>query len=139
MPRITYQLEDRLCALATFALNNWKDQSLIVGSSATPHMTNDVVNFSYIKPYQWNNVIYVGAGNWTLMIHTGDAYFMTLERKLNLKDVLVVPNLKKNLLFIGMFTSNNHCYFEFTLFGLIVKNQNQRTIVRGNKRGSFTH
>ena len=78
---ISYQLKDRICALAIFALNNWKDQSLIVGSSATPHMTNDVVNFSYIKPYHGNNVIYVGVGNWTPMTHIDDAYFYDFGKK----------------------------------------------------------
>lgn len=44
-----------------------------------------------------------------------------MKGKLNLKDVLVVPNLKKKLLSIRNFFINILFTFEFTLFGFIVK------------------
>lgn len=54
-------------------------------------------------------------------------------RNLNFKDVHVVPDLKKNLLSVGKFASDNYCCFEFTSCGFIIKDHNQTIIARGHK------
>ena len=51
--------------------------------------------------------------------------------------MLVDLELKKNMLSVGKFTSENICTFEFTSSGLVVKDQNQETIVRGHKKGQL--
>lgn len=98
-------------------------------------MINDAGNLSYVKPYHGNDVIYVGDGNSIPITHTGDVNVITTTGNLKLKDVLVVPDLKKNLLSVGKFASDNHCSFEFTSSGFIIKDQNQRMIARGHKKG----
>lgn len=100
-------------------------------------MTNDTGKLSYKIPYNGNDMIYVGDGNCLPITYTGDAHVVTSEGKLNLKYVLVVPNLKKNLLFVGKFTSDNLCTFEFTSSGFFIKYQTKRTIARGHKRGQL--
>ena len=51
--------------------------------------------------------------------------------------MLVVPHLKKNLLSVGKFTSDNSCTFESTFFDFVVKDQNQKIIARGHKKGQL--
>ena len=58
-------------------------------------MTSVVGKFSHIKSYDGNDVIHIGNRNSLSISHIGDACVLTNERKLDLKDVLVVPNLKK--------------------------------------------
>ena len=106
---------------------------------AISHMINDAGKLSYVKPYHGNYVIYVGDGNCIPITHIGDTSITTNEGNLKLKDVLVVPDLKKNLLFVGKFTSDNHCSFEFTSFCFVVKDQNKRMIVRSIKEDNSMH
>lgn len=68
-----------------------------------------------------------------------DIYLNMHERKLNLKDVLVAPNLKKKFLSVGKFTLDNLCTFEFIASNflflyLFIKDQNKKTIARGCKK-----
>ena len=119
-------------------MNKSKNKSFIVDSSATSHMIKDVGNFFHIKLYDENDVIYVRAGNSPPISHNEYACVLTNEGKLDLKDVLVIPNLmkkKKKWLSIGKFTTNNLCTFKFSSSIIIVKNQNQRTVVKGYKKG----
>ncbi|KAF7827414.1 putative copia-type protein [Senna tora] len=103
--------EDFPQELAALTFHDTKDdQSFIVDSGATSHMINDACNLSYTKPY---------------------------HGELKLKDVLVVHDLKKNLLSVGKFTSDHHCTFEFTSAGFIIKDQNQKMIARGHKQGQL--
>ena len=44
---------------------------------------------------------------------------------------------KIKLLTDGKFTTNNLCTFEFTSSSFVVKDQNQRTIARGHKKGQL--
>ena len=100
-------------------------------------MINDAGNLSHSKPYHGNDVIYIGDGNSLPITHTGDANIVTSTGESKLKDVLVVPELKKNLLSVGKFTSDNHCIFEFTSSGFMIKDQNQRMIAREHKKGQL--
>ncbi|KAF2314956.1 hypothetical protein GH714_037311 [Hevea brasiliensis] len=56
----SYQSEDFPQALATLTLDNLNNQSFVVDSGATSHMIKDLDNLSSIKPYNGNDVIYVG-------------------------------------------------------------------------------
>lgn len=65
-------------------------------SGATSHMTNNASN-SFIQTYNGNDMTYVGDDNSILITHTGDAFIDPRSGKLQLKDVLVVLDLKKKL------------------------------------------
>ena len=51
--------------------------------------------------------------------------------------MLVVPHLKKNLLFVRKFIYDNSCIFEFTSFDFAIKDQNLKIIARGHKKGQL--
>lgn len=100
-------------------------------------MTNDAGKLSYIKPYHGNDIIYVGDGNSLSISHTGEININTQYGQLNLKDVLVVPDLKKHLLSVGKLTTDNVCTLEFTSSDFVVKDRHQRVIARGRKKGQL--
>lgn len=68
---------------------------------------------------------------------TGEININTQNGQLNLKDVLVVPDLKKNLLSVGKLTTDNVCTLEFTSSDFVVKDRHQRVIARGRKKGQL--
>lgn len=60
-------------------------------------MANNPGELSYIKPYHSSDVICARNGHSLSISHTGEINISTQDGQLNLKDVLVVPDLKKNL------------------------------------------
>ncbi|TXG67661.1 hypothetical protein EZV62_008936 [Acer yangbiense] len=133
----SYQSEEFPQDLATLTLHNDNDPSFYADSRATTHMTNDAGKLSSIQRYDGNDMIYVGDGNGSPISHIDDAHVTTHEGMFKLNDVLIVPELKKNLLFVGKFTSDNSCTFEFTSSDFVVKDRNQRIIARGHKKGQL--
>jgi len=74
----------------------------------------------------------VGNGDKLRITYLGDKY---IGRNLRLKDVFVVPNLKKNLIYVSKFVKDNACSLKFTDEGFIVKDKRTKTILeKGNMR-----
>lgn len=101
--------------------NETNDQNFYVDSRVTTHMINDTCKLHNAKPYSGLDVIYVGDGNKLSLSHIGDVSLSTTHGTLKLKDEAVVPKPKKNLLSMSQLTSDNHCVFEFTSFGFVIK------------------
>lgn len=94
-----------------------------------PHMINDTGKLHNAKTYSGLDVIYVGDGNKLSISHT-----LSTHGTLKLKDVVVVPKLKKNLLSV----IDLHLIiivFEFTSSGFVIKDQQQRIVVKGHRKG----
>ena len=69
--------------------------------------------------------------------HIGDISIKTDHGTLKLKDVLVVPQLKKNLLSVAQLTNDLLCSLEFDSNGFIVKNKQNQVLARGSRRGNL--
>lgn len=55
---------------------------------------------------------------------------------LKLKDVLVIPKLKKNLLSVSKLASDNACLLEFTDCDFVVKDKKTRNLLaEGSRKG----
>ena len=120
----SYQAEEIPQALATMALNEEeKDPTFYIDSGATTHITNNVGKMTQITPYKGNDAIFVGNGEALRISHIGEARLKTKHRDLKLKNLLVVPEIKKNLLSIGQLTSDNLCSIEFLSIGFVIKDQ----------------
>lgn len=78
-------------------------------------------------------MIFVDNGYSLPISHVGDAKIKTNCGKVPLHDVLVVPLLKKNLLFAGKLTNDYPCMFEFTFSNFVIKDQQKRILVQGHK------
>jgi|GEM_PF-5174334 len=76
--------------------------------------------------------VMVGNGDKLRITYLGDKY---IGRNLRLKDVFVVPNLKKNLIYVSKFVKDNACSLKFIDEGFIVKDKRTKTILeKGNMR-----
>lgn len=74
------------------------------------------------SPYKGHNKINVGNRQGLQISNVGDVAIKTENGNLNLKNVLLVPNLKKNLFSIGQCTIDSQRYFIFHSHAFIIKN-----------------
>ncbi|KAH9648572.1 retrovirus-related pol polyprotein from transposon RE1 [Citrus sinensis] len=119
-------------ALAAMNLDA-NDAKLYADSGATTHMVNDPGKISELKPYEGNDAIIVGNGDCLNISHIGNTSIDTGISKLYLKNVLVVPSLKKNLLSVGQLTHDNSCIIEFSSNKFVVKDYQGNILAKGTK------
>jgi hypothetical protein len=109
-------------------------------SGAGSHMTSDAGKLSTISPpfSSTPSSIIVGNGALLPVTTTGSHTFSLPHRNLVLNNVLVSPNIIKNLISIRRFTTDNNCSIEFDPFGLSVKDlQTRNVIARCNSSGDL--
>ena len=98
-------------------------------------MTPDTGNISLFRPpcSPYPSSIIVGNGSTLPVTACGHT---VLPGPLYLNNVLVAPDIIKNLLSVRRFTTDNHCSIEFDPFGLSVKDLRSRNvIIRCNSSG----
>jgi hypothetical protein len=109
----------------------------IADSGASNHTTLDSGNISRFRSPTSNipSSIVVGNGSSLPVTSVGDT---VLSGQFYLNNVLVTPDIIKNLLSVRQFTTDNNCSMEFDPFGLSVKDLSSRnTILRCNSSGSL--
>lgn len=89
-------------------------------------MTNDVGKFTNSKTNHGKDMIYAGNGESLSISHFDDLNMSRSHGKVRLKDVLVVPSLTKNLLFVSKMIYDNPCTIEFNSFSFLIKDPNQK-------------
>ncbi|RWR75576.1 Zinc finger, CCCH-type [Cinnamomum micranthum f. kanehirae] len=119
----TYQPGDAVQALAAFNLADHHDPSWFPDTGATAHMTPDVGKLHSLSPYQGSDKILVGNGTALDITHIGTASVKHGRHELKLNNVLVVPDIKKNLLSVSQITSEYPYLFEFSCDGFVVKHR----------------
>lgn len=80
-------------------------------------MTNDSSNLITKQIYHSNENFFVSNGDALSISHIGDTVIQTGHKNLYLNDILVEPQLNKNLICVSKLTSDNTCSVEFTSFG----------------------
>ena len=85
-------------ALGATTLNN----SWLLDSGATHHMTNDLDNLALHSPYNGDDVVLIGDGSPLPITHTGSLSFPSSSKPLSLTNVLCVPNIHKPYLSISV-------------------------------------
>ena len=134
----SYQAEKIPQALVALALNEEEnDPTFYVDSRATTHITINPGKMTQITPYKGNDAIFVGNGEALRISHIGETRLKTKHGDLKLKNLLVVPEIKKNLLPIGQLISDNLCYIEFSSTGFVIKDQFQKVVARGTRKGGL--
>ena len=91
----TYQPEDTSQALAAMTLADHQDNAWFPDTSA--HMTADIGKLQTFKRYFGPEKIMVGNGDILDITHIGKSVLSLGNNNLELENVLVVPNIKKNL------------------------------------------
>ena len=113
----------------TFSDTQDQDPTWYIDTGAISHMTYDKGNLQHSSIYNGYNHVIVGNGTCLKISHVGDTTLYSPHGKLNLHDVLVVPNIKKNLISVTKLTEDNSCFFEFHYFGFQIKDQTMGKIL----------
>nr|GEU77325.1 ribonuclease H-like domain-containing protein [Tanacetum cinerariifolium] len=105
-------------ALSTMTLHNptWH-----MDTYASSHLNFNASNLSIILDKRLFPSGHVGDGNSIPVINTSHNIILSLHRPLHLHNVLVTPNIIKNLIYVRQFTRDNNCTIEFDTFGFSVK------------------
>ena len=131
----SFQPEDELPqAIAALAIKDEDDNALYADSRATTHILNNPGKVSKLKTYKGGDSLYVGNGDSLDITHIGEGDIYTENGKLKLKNILIVPEIKKNLQSIGQLTQDNACNIIFSTNNFVVKDLQGKVIAKGIKK-----
>jgi histone deacetylase 1/2 len=108
----------------------------VMDSGATSHMVNNAGILSSLSPHSTPSRVTVGNGVSLPISNTGHAILHTPTQTFHLNNVLVVPDIIKNLLSTRQFTIDNSVSVEYDPFGFSVKDlRTRREIIRCSSTG----
>ncbi|GJT57003.1 reverse transcriptase domain-containing protein [Tanacetum coccineum] len=90
-------------------------------TGASSHLNSSAHNLSTIFNSRMYPSVLVGDGKSIPVTNTGHSTLPTPYRPLHLNNVLVTPNIVKNLIYVRQFVRENKCTIEFDEFGFSVK------------------
>ncbi|GJU24513.1 ribonuclease H-like domain-containing protein [Tanacetum coccineum] len=97
------------------------DPTWNMDTDASSHLNSHTSNLNTV----YNKCLYpsvcIGDGKSIPVTNTDHSILPTLNRPLYLHNVLVTPNIIKNLIFVRQFTRDNYYTVEFDAFGFLVK------------------
>ena len=130
----SYQDDHVPQALAALHLNSPTAGEWVPDTGATAHITDDLGTLSKLTPYASSDSVMVGNGSELSITYTGNARIFSPGSSLSLNNVLVVPNIKKNLLSVSQLTSDYPCYFIFDDRGFVIKDlRTHKVLASGSK------
>ncbi|GJS29455.1 hypothetical protein Tco_0490075 [Tanacetum coccineum] len=106
---------------SAFSTMTLHDPTWNMDTGATSHLNSNAHNLSTLFNSCLYPSIHVGDGNSIPVTNTGHSSIPSLHRPLHLHNVLVTPNIIKNLISVRQFTRDNNCTIEFDAFGFSVK------------------
>ncbi|KAL3819930.1 hypothetical protein ACJIZ3_005835 [Penstemon smallii] len=111
---------------------NWETE-WHADTSATHHLTNDVSNLNQ-QSHEYNGLdtVQVGNGKGLHISKTGSSKFKTNSSTFVLNQVLVVPEIQKNLISVQQFCIDNNVYFEFHAHFFLVKDYLGKVLHKGH-------
>ncbi|GKB86565.1 ribonuclease H-like domain-containing protein [Tanacetum coccineum] len=101
--------------------SNTKDPSWNMDTSASSHLNSSASNLSTIFNQRLFPSVHVGDGASIPVTNTGHSIIPSSHRPLHLHNVLVTPNIIKNLISVRQFTRDINCTIELDAFGFSVK------------------
>ncbi|KAL4272879.1 hypothetical protein GQ457_13G027250 [Hibiscus cannabinus] len=109
-----------------------EDATWFPDSGATAHLTPDLGKFLSSSPYTGSGKIIVANGMIVPISHIGSSSLATNSRSLFLSNLLHVPYVNKNLMYVSRFTKDNNVYVEFFPNSCVVKDLGtQQVMLRG--------
>lgn len=113
--------------------SNW-----YMDSGATSHLTSSPGNLQSVDKLNTRNTVIVGNGSSIPIFSSGKSFIPSTTRPLHLNNVLVAPNIIKNLISVRKFTKDNWCSVEFDPFGFSVKDlMSRKTLLRSESSGDL--
>jgi hypothetical protein len=111
-----FTLNDVPQALSTMTIADNQDSTWFLDTRATDHMIGDPCNLHSLTLYHCTDGVMVGNGESLPITHIGQANIGSSSSSLKLKDVILVPDVKKDLLFVSKLTSDYP--FNLNLMGM---------------------
>ena len=112
--------------------NNW-----YLDSGATHHLTNDVNNMHVHEAYSGRSKLFIGNGASLCITHIGHAVLKLKNSitspTIKLNNILLVPQITKNLISISQLTKDNNVVVEFTDKFYFVKDKVKNLIMLQGK------
>ncbi|GJV68503.1 ribonuclease H-like domain-containing protein [Tanacetum coccineum] len=107
-------------------------------TGASSHLHDSVTNLSDV----FNMCIYpsvsVGDDYSIPVTNTGHSILPTPHRPIHLNNVLIIPNIIKNLISVHQFVCDNNCIVEFDAFGFSIKDlMTRRVLLRCDSTGDL--
>jgi hypothetical protein len=110
-------------ALVAEPTSSSPSQKWFLDSDAIAHVTLDVNCLLSPQPYTGSDKVFIDNDSGLCISHTVTSSLVTLDSSLQLKNVLCVPQLTKNLLSISQLLQDNIVTVEFTSIYCFVKDQ----------------
>ena len=109
------------------ATTNWLPDTGCNGHSALDQQSLD-----HSEPYYGKDSLYVGNGESLPILHIGSTKIYSPHKTFTLSNILHVPQLKRNLLSVQKFCSDNNVFFEFHSTFFAVKDTfTRKTLLTG--------
>ncbi|GKA64726.1 ribonuclease H-like domain-containing protein, partial [Tanacetum coccineum] len=116
-------------AFNTMTLQDPANANWHMDTGASSHLNSSAHNLSTIFNSRMYPSVLVGDGKSIPVTNTGHSTLPTPYRPLHLNNVLVTPNIVKNLISVRQFVRENKCTIEFDEFGFSVKDFRTRQIL----------
>ncbi|GJR64415.1 hypothetical protein Tco_0010480 [Tanacetum coccineum] len=116
-------------AFNTMTLQDPTDANWNMDTGASSHLNSNATNLSTLFNSCMYPSVLVGDGKSIPVTNTGHSTLPTPYRLLHLNNVLITPNIVKNLISVRQFVRDNKCTIEFDEFGFSVKDYWTRQIL----------
>nr|GEV67540.1 hypothetical protein [Tanacetum cinerariifolium] len=106
---------------SAFSTMTLQDLTWNMDTGSSSHLNSNASNLRTVFNQRLFPSVHVGDGNSFPVINTSHCTILSAHHPLHLHNVLVTPNIIKNLIFVRQFTRDNNCTIEFDAFGFSVK------------------
>ncbi|GKB39822.1 ribonuclease H-like domain-containing protein [Tanacetum coccineum] len=114
------------------------DQQWYMDTGATSHLSSHTDNLQTSSLNHNFHSVIVGNGSSIPVTHSGHVQISNPYRPLHLRNVLVTPNIIKNLVLVRKFTTDNKCSIDFDPYGFTVRDYHTRqTLLRCDSTGDL--
>ncbi|KAF3773571.1 Retrovirus-related Pol polyprotein from transposon TNT 1-94 [Nymphaea thermarum] len=117
-----YKAENATKAFAVETMADNQDQAWFPDSRTTSHITSNPGMFDNLSRYKGKDSILVGDGNALEITHVGDTKISSKNDELELRNVLVVLEIKRNLVSVSQLTKDLPVDFCFSHDRFQIKN-----------------
>ncbi|XP_071727210.1 uncharacterized protein [Rutidosis leptorrhynchoides] len=138
-PQPTYGQETLIPnAFSTTTLPDYSNAGWTMDTGASTHLSSSINNLSTVFNYCIYPSVAVGDGNPIPVTNSGHSVLPNINRPLHLSNVLVTPNIVKNLISVRRFTRDNKVSVTFDEFGFSVKDYlTHRLLLRCDNTGDL--
>ncbi|GJY63292.1 ribonuclease H-like domain-containing protein [Tanacetum coccineum] len=115
-----------------------RDQQWYMDTGATSHLSSHTGNLHTSSLNRNFHSIIVGNGSSIPVTHSGHVQILNPYRPLHLRNVLVTPNIIKNLVSVRKFTTDNKCSIDFDPYGFTIQDYHTcQTLLRCDSTGDL--